>query len=156
MAFAWGTLHVKLNKQRDHIQPCHTLLPVLNQSAVPYPVLIVASWPEYRFLRRQILSYEGSPASGPTSILILPATSLNHTGPGTRKLGTGSTFQSPLKWFKIANSRPADPASLIPSQGNHDRGYSFRSLPCPRLPYILWHLWPVLSHVPPSLGNCEK
>ena len=28
--------------------------PVWNQSVVPYPVLTVASWPAYRFLRRQI------------------------------------------------------------------------------------------------------
>ena len=72
--------------------------------------------------------------------LILPATSLSHTGPDTRKLGTGSMFQSPLKWFKPASSRPPDPASPIPSQGNCNRGYSFRPLPCPCLPYMLFHL----------------
>ena len=44
----------KLNKQDDDIQPCCTPFTILNQSIVPYPVLIVASWPAYRFLRRQI------------------------------------------------------------------------------------------------------
>ena len=38
----------KLNKQGDNIQPCHTLFPILNQSVVPCPVLIAASWPAYR------------------------------------------------------------------------------------------------------------
>ena len=43
----------KLNKQGDNIYPCHTPFPILNQSVVPYLVLTVASWPPYRFLRRQ-------------------------------------------------------------------------------------------------------
>ena len=33
----------KLNKQGDDIQPCHTPLPILNQSVVPCLVLTVAS-----------------------------------------------------------------------------------------------------------------
>ena len=44
----------KLNKQGDNIQPWHTLFPISNQSVVPCLVLTVASWPAYRFLRRQI------------------------------------------------------------------------------------------------------
>ena len=36
--------------------------PVLNQSIVPYPVLTVASWPTYRFLRRQV-RWSGIPIS---------------------------------------------------------------------------------------------
>jgi len=42
----------KLNKQGDNIQPC-TPFPIWNLSAAPCLVLTVASWPEYRFLRRQ-------------------------------------------------------------------------------------------------------
>ena len=42
----------KLNKQGDNIQPRHTPFPIWNQSAVPCPVLTVASWPAYRFLGR--------------------------------------------------------------------------------------------------------
>ena len=44
----------KLNKQGDNIQPWYTPFPILNQSVVPYLVLTVASWPAYRFLRRQV------------------------------------------------------------------------------------------------------
>ena len=44
----------KLNKQGDNIQPWRTPLPILNQSVVPRPVLTVASWLAYSFLRRQV------------------------------------------------------------------------------------------------------
>ena len=44
----------KLNKQDDNIQPWHTPFPIWNQSVVPCPVLTVASWPAYRFLRRWV------------------------------------------------------------------------------------------------------
>ena len=44
----------KLNKQGDNIQPWRTPFPILNQSVVPCPVLTVASWPAYRFPRRQV------------------------------------------------------------------------------------------------------
>ena len=42
----------KLNKQGDNIQPWSTPFPIWNQSVVPCPVLTVASWPAYRFLKR--------------------------------------------------------------------------------------------------------
>ena len=44
----------KLNKQDDNIQPSHTPFPNLNQLVVPHPVLTIASWSAYRFLRRQV------------------------------------------------------------------------------------------------------
>ena len=44
-----------LNKQGDNIQPWHTPFPIWNQSIIPHPVLTVASWPAYRFLKRQVL-----------------------------------------------------------------------------------------------------
>ena len=44
----------KLNKQGDNIQPWCTPFLIWNQSVVPCPVLTVASWPTYRFLKRQI------------------------------------------------------------------------------------------------------
>ena len=44
----------KLNKHSDYIQPCRTPFPIWNQSVVPCLVLTVASWPAYRFLRRQV------------------------------------------------------------------------------------------------------
>ena len=43
-----------LNKQGDNIQPWHTPFPIWNLSIVPCPVLTVASWPAYRFLKRQV------------------------------------------------------------------------------------------------------
>ena len=43
-----------LNKQGDSIQPWCIPFPILNQFVVPCLVLIVASWPAYRFLRRQV------------------------------------------------------------------------------------------------------
>ena len=42
----------QLNKQCDHIHPWHTTFPIWNQSVFPCPVLIVASWPAYGFLKR--------------------------------------------------------------------------------------------------------
>ena len=44
----------KLNKQSDNIQPWRTPFPIWNQPVVPCPGLTVASWPAYRFLRRQV------------------------------------------------------------------------------------------------------
>ena len=52
----------RLNKQGDSIQRCHTSFSILNQSVVPYRVLTVASWPAYRFLRRQV-RWSSSPIS---------------------------------------------------------------------------------------------
>ena len=44
----------KLSKQGDNIQPWRTSFLIWKQSVVPCPVLSVASWPAYRFLRRQV------------------------------------------------------------------------------------------------------
>ena len=44
----------QLNKRSDNIQPWCTPFLILNQSFVPCPVLTVASWPTYWFLRRQV------------------------------------------------------------------------------------------------------
>ena len=52
----------KLNKQGVNTQPWHTPFPIWNQSVVPCPVLTVASWPAYRFLRRQV-RWSGIPIS---------------------------------------------------------------------------------------------
>ena len=42
------------NQQGDNIQPWRTPFPVWNQSVVLCPVLTDASWPAYRFLKRQV------------------------------------------------------------------------------------------------------
>ena len=52
----------KLNKQGDNKQPWHTPLHIWNQSIVPCPVLTVASWHAYTFLKRQV-SWSGIPMS---------------------------------------------------------------------------------------------
>ena len=52
----------KLNKQGDNIQPWRTPFPIWNQSVVPCPVLTVASWAAYGFLKRQV-RWSGIPIS---------------------------------------------------------------------------------------------
>ena len=52
----------KLNKQGDNIQPWRTPFPIWNQSAVPCPVLAVAFWPAYWFLKKQV-RWSGIPIS---------------------------------------------------------------------------------------------
>ena len=52
----------KLNKEGDNIQPWRTPFPIWNQSVVSCQVLTVASWPAYRFLKRQV-RWSGSPIS---------------------------------------------------------------------------------------------
>ena len=51
LAFLMMCSAYKLNKQGDNIQPWCTPLPIWNQSVVPCPVLTVAFWPVYRFLK---------------------------------------------------------------------------------------------------------
>ena len=52
----------KLKKPGDNIQPQCTSFPIWNQSVVPCPVLTIASWPAYRFLKRQV-RWSGIPIS---------------------------------------------------------------------------------------------
>ena len=54
VAFGMMYFAYKLNEQGDNIQPCLTPFPILNPSIFPCLVLTVASWPTYRFLRRQV------------------------------------------------------------------------------------------------------
>ena len=54
LAFLMMYCAYKLNKQGNNIQPWCTAFPIWNQSVVPCPVLPVASWPAYKFLRRQV------------------------------------------------------------------------------------------------------
>ena len=52
----------KLNKQGDNTQPWHTPFTIWKQFVVPCPVLTIASWAAYRFLRRQV-RWSGIPIS---------------------------------------------------------------------------------------------
>ena len=66
----WSDSHIhththfvyKLNGQSNNIQLWHAPFPILNQSIVPCPVLTVASWSAYRFLRR-LVRWSGIPIS---------------------------------------------------------------------------------------------
>ena len=62
LAFRMMYSACKLNKQGDNIQPWHIPFLILIQCVVPYPVLTAASWPTYRFLRRQV-RWSGIPIS---------------------------------------------------------------------------------------------
>ena len=62
LAFHMRYSACKLNKQGDNIQPWRTPFPIWNQSFVPCTILTVASWPAYRFLRRQV-RWSGIPIS---------------------------------------------------------------------------------------------
>ena len=62
LAFPMMYSAYKLNKQGDNIYPWCTPFPIWNQSVVPCPVLTVAFWPAYRFLRRQV-RWSGIPIS---------------------------------------------------------------------------------------------
>ena len=52
----------KLNKQVDNIQSWHTPFLTWDQSVVPCPVLTIAPWPAYRFLKQQV-RWSGRPIS---------------------------------------------------------------------------------------------
>ena len=52
----------KLNKQGDNIQPWRNPFPIWNQFVFLCLVLTAASWPAYRFLRRQV-RWSGIPNS---------------------------------------------------------------------------------------------
>ena len=62
LAFCMMYSAYKLNKQGDNIQPWRIPFPIWNQSVVPCPVLTVASWPAYRFQKRQV-RWSGIPIS---------------------------------------------------------------------------------------------
>ena len=62
VAFCMMYSAYKLNKQGDNIQPWRTPSQIWNQSVFPCPVLIIISWPAYRFLKRQV-RWSGIPIS---------------------------------------------------------------------------------------------
>ena len=54
LAFCMMYSAYKLNKQGDNTQPWCIPFPIWNLSVIPHPVLTIASWPAFRFLRRQV------------------------------------------------------------------------------------------------------
>ena len=87
----------KLNKHGDNIQPCCTLFPILNQSVVLCSVLIVASDPAYRFLRKQV-RWSGIPISLRifTAAAGCPGVNLLPTWPST---GRALALAFPALWL---------------------------------------------------------
>ena len=70
----------KLNKQGDNIQLWRTPFPIWNQSVVPCLVFTVASWPAYRFLKRQVKCLVcPSPAEFPTVYCVPHNQRLGHS-----------------------------------------------------------------------------
>ena len=62
LAFLMICSAYRLNKRSDSRQPWRTPFSILNRSFLSYRVLTVASWPAYRFLRRQV-RWSGIPIS---------------------------------------------------------------------------------------------
>ena len=89
----------KLNKQGDNIQPWHTPFPIWNQS-VPCPVLTVASWPVYRFLRRQ-LRWSGILISFRIfhSVLWSTQSKVWHSQKSRNRCFSGTLFLFPIYWL---------------------------------------------------------
>ena len=126
----------KLNKQGDIIQPWHTPFPIWNQSVVPCPVLTVASWPAYRFLKRQV-RWSGIPISFKN----FPQFVVIHTvkGFGIVNKAEVDVFLELSCFF----NDPEDVGNLIP-------GFSAFSKAC-------LNIWKFLVHIllKPSLENFE-
>ena len=58
----YNTLHTIVILATCFCKPWRTPFPIWNQSVIPLLVLIVASWPAYRFPRRQV-RWSGNPIS---------------------------------------------------------------------------------------------
>ena len=88
----------KLNKHSDNIQSWCSPFPIWNQSVVPCLVLIVASWPAYRFLRRQ------ARCSGiPVSLRIFQFVVI-HTVKGFSVINKADVSPHPSPWNSLAFS----------------------------------------------------
>ena len=83
-AFSMMYSAYKLNKQGDNTQPWRTPFPIWNHSVVPCPVLTVASWPAYRFLKRQV-RWSGIPISFRTFHSLLWSTQSKALGQSIKK-----------------------------------------------------------------------
>ena len=106
----------KLNKQGDNIKPWHTPFPIWNQSVVPCPVLTVASWPAYRFLKRQV-RWSGIPISFRIFQFIVV-----HTVKGFGIVNKAEVRWDEVRWGEIAQLYPTlcDPVdSSLPGSFVH-------------------------------------
>jgi len=112
----------KLNKQGDNIQPWCTSFPILNQSAVPCPVLTVASWPAYRFLRRKVRCFEYLSSNKLMQMYMVGGKILH--------LPAKITFYLfPCSWFVLS----------LPGGRGWGLVKGWTSIMLPN--YILWYIW---------------
>ena len=81
----------KLNKQGDNIQHWCTPFPIWNQSVFPCPVLTVASWPAYRFLKSGIFSSQKEITETPPWFGAAHGLNIPKSHPTPRSLGSSST-----------------------------------------------------------------
>ena len=94
----------KLNKQGDSIQPWRTPFLIWKQSVVPCPVLTVASWHAYRFLRRQV-RWSGIPISLRTHWYLKTKISKIPQTKSTFKSVEKDLWASGLIWDSLLNKR---------------------------------------------------
>ena len=118
------------------MQPWHTPFPIWNQSVFPCPVLTVASWPAYRFLKRQV-RWSGIPISFRIFHSLLSS---------TRSKGFGIVNKAEIDYFlKLYRffDDPADVGNLISGSS----AFSKTSL----------NIWKSMVHVllKPGLENFE-
>ena len=102
----------KLYKQGDNIQPSCTPFPIWSQSVVPCPVLTVASWPAYRFLKRQAW-WSGIP---------IP---LNHRGLECKSRKSGNTWSHRQIWHWSPEWSRAKGDRVLPGEHTGHRKYPF-------------------------------
>ena len=102
----------KLNKQGDNIQPWRTPFPILYQSVVPCLVLTVASWPAYRFLKRQDRWSE------------IPI-SLNHRGMECKSRKSGNTRSHRQIWRWSTEWSRAKANRVLQREHTSHRKYPF-------------------------------
>ena len=126
----------KLNKQGNKIQPWHTPFPIWNQSVVLCLVLTVASWPVYRFLRRQVRW-----SDIPISWRIFPQFVVIHTVKGfgiVNKAEMGIFLE--LSWFF---HDPADGGNWISGSSAFSK--------------TSWNIWKFMVYIllKPGLENFE-
>ena len=121
----------KLNKQGDNIQPWRTPFPIWNQSVVSCPVLTVASWPAYRFLKRQV-RWSGMPISEFSTVYCDPYSSrLWHSQQSRNRCFSGTLliFQWSSRWqFDLGSSAFSKTSLNIWKFMIYSTGFSYSDL----------------------------
>ena len=118
------------------IQPWCTSFPIWNQSIVPYPVLTVASWPAYRFLKRQVKCCGSS-----NSLSIFHSLFVIHTVKGFGVVNKAEVHVF-LEFFCFFND-PVDVGNLISGSSAFSKS--------------IFYVWKFLPHIllKPSVKDFE-